>query len=27
LVVVLEMTVLERSWWKHSQKPLGVKGF
>jgi len=25
LVLVLEMAVLERFWWKHSQKPLGVK--
>jgi len=25
LVVVLEMTVLEHFWWKHSQKSLGVK--
>jgi len=24
LVLVLEMTILESSWWKHSQKPLGV---
>jgi len=25
LVLVLEMAVLENIWWKHSQKPLGVK--
>jgi len=25
LVLVLEMAVLERFWWKHSQSPLGVK--
>ena len=25
MVVVLEMTVSEWFWWKHKQKPLGVK--